>query len=565
MAGYERNPRSHPYDPAPISEEGPADYVRHSFLSRSEWGLEILTSILALGCLVGVAYILFYIDGKPIAEWRPWISPNAVVSILTTACIAAFMHGVSAFMGQHKWVYFRKKSHRLARLEQFDEASRGPYGSLSFLVKGPRTLATIGALITLAQPLITPCVQQIIQLEQRDISHPAQTAILGYARLYNDTMPKSLTRLDNSAIETQPIDPRMQASIIQGLFGIDITETFSCPGACSWEGSSISLGFKAECSNVTQATLQSATCEGDEDSLQTCNMTTPNGIGLTSEAWFTDRATAFYMNASNPSVGKQTLDTVTQGLPEIMRFGILRSTPDDNFRMREINITDCTLLIAAYNYTGARANGSDITFASKKEIDLGPDNPWHYAGGSVTNDLQSVDPLVFTNKSTNGDVTIPALGIKYLNLMGLRNFFHSPTMVTRWIVGNLGTTNSGVSSALVGEVDIEDRFKKMATAMTNNLRYGPSSKPTYGKVIEKETYVKLNWWYFLVPVVIEAAAIVFAIISMFGSRRSRHVPVWKYSILAVLACQYENGKLYSMSKDIKQIRKEAKRNKAELQ
>ena len=129
--------------------------------------------------------------------------------------------------------------------------------------------------------------------------------------------------------------------------------------------------------------------------------------------------------------------------------------------------------------------------------------------------------------------------------MGLRNFFHSPTMVTRWIVGNLGTTNSGVSSALVGEVDIEDRFKKMATAMTNNLRYGPSSKPTYGKVIEKETYVKLNWWYFLVPVVIEAAAIVFAIISMFGSRRSRHVPVWKYSILAVLACQYENGKLYS--------------------
>lgn len=151
----------------------------------------------------------------------------------------------------------------------------------------------------------------------------------------------------------------MQSAIIQGLYGISPSETFNCPGACRWTGSYISLGFKTECRNVTQKTLQAATYEGDEYSLRQCNMTTPGGVGLATRALFTDFATAYHMNASSMPLVADELPAfeLPDTFPEITRFAFYRSTPDTSFQMHDINITECSLSIVAYEYTGAKANG----------------------------------------------------------------------------------------------------------------------------------------------------------------------------------------------------------------
>jgi hypothetical protein len=354
----------------------------------------------------------------------------------------------------------------------------------------------------------------------------------------------------------------MQSAIFQGLYDINTTEPFNCPGTCRWTGSYISLGFKAECKNVTQETLQAATCEGDVDALQKCNMTTPGGVDLATRAYYTDLATAYYMNTSSLLMGLSTL-ALPDTFPEITRFAIYRSTPDYNFRMHDINITDCSLSITAYEYTGAKADGSNFSFASRREVNFGVKDPWTLgieAGGVM------LAGSMYTNELRSGDIHIPALGTNYVSLAALENFFKSTTIVSEWVEGNFANTNLGVSAALSGDVEIGDRFDKMATAMTDYLRYGPNTQSAHGEVIQSEPFVSIRWGYFVVPIVTEGFAILFAILSIFSNRRSRRVPLWKSSTLAVLACRHEErlALLQTTGKDIETIKNEAEQAEVRL-
>jgi hypothetical protein len=354
----------------------------------------------------------------------------------------------------------------------------------------------------------------------------------------------------------------MQSAIIQGLYDINTTEPFNCPGICRWTGSYISLGFKAECRNVTQETLQTATCEGDVDSLQKCKMTTPGGIDLATRSYYTDLATAYSMNTSSLLMDRSTPE-LPDTFPEITRFAIYRSTPDYNFRMHDINITDCSLSITAYEYTGAKSDGSGFSFTSRRKVDFGVNDPWtlDYEAGR---DMLFVS--MYTNESKFGDIHIPPLGMNYASLAALENLFKSTTIVSEWVEGNVANTNLGVAAALSGDVDLGDRFDKMATAMTNYLRYGPNTQSAHGETIQSEPFVSIRWGYFVIPIVTEWFAILFAILSIFSNRQSRRVPLWKSSTLAVLACQHEKrlALLQTTGKDIETIRNEAEHAEVRL-
>lgn len=353
----------------------------------------------------------------------------------------------------------------------------------------------------------------------------------------------------------------MQSAIFQGLYGVNTTEPFTCPGECRWTESYISLGFKAECRNVTQETLKVATCEGGEYSLQRCNMTTPGGVDISTRYWATDLATSYYMNASSLVNLEQPNLQLPDTFPEIARFGIYRSSPDYNFIMRNINVTECSLFLTAYEYTGAMANGSDF-FAKRREVDFGVKNPWAFLPDGRESKFQHV----YTNESTSGDTHIPALGMSYAGLYAVVNFFQSTTMATEWVDGNFANTNLGVAATLIGDVDLGDRFDKMSTAMTNYLRYGPNTQSARGEKIQSEPFVFIRWGYFIVPIVTEGLAILFAILSILGNRQSRRVPLWKSSTLAVLACEHKEqlGLLQTTGKDLNEIEDEAKKAEVAL-
>lgn len=283
-------------------------------------------------------------------------------------------------------------------------------------------------------------------------------------------------------------------------------------------------------------------------------MTTPGEIVVTSNATFTESATSYYMNVSAPA-SKLSVSGELANLPEIRRFAIYRSTPDYNYRIHDINITDCSLFLTAYEYSGIRANGSKISFASRREVDFGVANPWE-ASGDVLGSIH-------TNASTIDGVHIPALEINYVTFMSLRNFFMSTTIVSEWIEGSYKNKYLGVSAPLSGNVDLNKRFEQMATAMTDYLRYGTNGLSAHGAVIRTEAYISIRWWWFILPAVTEALVILFTVVTIFRNRKSRGVPLWKSSALAVLTCDLQQndeqyGLLLSAGKSVDQVKDGAK-------
>ncbi|KAL4861648.1 hypothetical protein BDV12DRAFT_179942 [Aspergillus spectabilis] len=562
MAKDETTQKAHPYEPPHVLEGGSEaasatiNYKRHPVYSPSEWLFESISSVLALGLLIGIACIFWYMDNKPLSDWNTRLSLNATVSILTTACTTLLMHGVSSFIGQLKWLYFKnKKPQKLAHFETFDAASRGVWGSILLLTTTRWNLATIGAFVTVIRLAFSPFTQQVILIEQRNIINPADSVTFGYAHNYSGDGMRGMATVRTESLQQ---DPSMQSAIIRGLYNINTTEPFNCPTACRWPGSYISLGFKSTCRNVTEETLRGSSCQRVEEGFlryRQCNMTTPAGLDLSSRWTTTDSATNYYMNTSTMVDFRESL--LPDTWPEIARYAIYRSTPDVNYEPLDVNITDCSLSVAVYEYTGAEANGSAFSFASTREVDFGVANPWK------SESRGEFGGRVYINETN----TIPALEINHGRLRALANFTESSNIVTEWVEGNAIPKNLGLAAALIGTANLTARFDSMATAMTESLRYGRDALTAYGETVVGEPFVSIRWGYFVVPIVTEGVAVLFAVASILSNRRSRQVPLWKSSSLAVLAIQPDErlGLLQGSDRDIDEITAAAEKAKVRLQ
>ncbi|KAL4907805.1 hypothetical protein BDW74DRAFT_148102 [Aspergillus multicolor] len=564
MATDHNAPKSYPYDPLHISEipepQSPpaAEYKRHPIYSMSEWLLETASSILALGLLIGIACIFWYMDNKPLAAWKSPISLSASISILTTACATALMHGVSTFIGQLKWLYFKKSSQKLSHLDTFDGASRGVWGSILLLTTVRWNIATIGAVITILRLGFSPFAQQVILIEQRDIITADDTVTFGYAHSYSRNFGGEFA---NARVEAVPQDPNLQSAIVQGLYGITTPATFSCPNTCRWRGSYVTLGFKSSCREVTEEVLASADCEYNERrSNSTCTLTTPGGVALTTKYWYTDLATTYAMNATSLIDNKSgPLNPAPPNtFPELTRFAIYRATPNFDFNATDVNVTECSLSLTAYEYVDASATGQKFTFGQVHEVDFGDINPWIAEDGIMG---------YKTNQTQLGNKQIPPLETAGPTLVALENFFESSAIVTEWVKGNYANENFGLSAALAGDVDIPDRFNQMAAAMTDYLRStGPNTLLAHGERIENVPFVSTRWPYFIVPILTEAFAILFAVLTVLSNRKSQRVPLWKSSTLAVLACHHDDqlGLLRGSSADINDLQAAAEKTKVQL-
>lgn len=58
---------------------------------------------------------------------------NSLLALLTTVAKAGLMIPIGAAIGQLKWIWFAQKERPLADFQTFDEASRGPIGSLKLI------------------------------------------------------------------------------------------------------------------------------------------------------------------------------------------------------------------------------------------------------------------------------------------------------------------------------------------------------------------------------------------------------------------------------------------------
>ena len=150
----------------------------------NSWFFEASAMIFSAVCLLTVAVMLCVYDGKAQPKMPYGITLNAIVSILATSSKSGLLCAVAGAIGQLKWCWF-KEDRKLQDLQSFDEASRGPGGSTTFLLLGRPSLASIGALITILALVFDPFVQQVIQYPSNTRIHRNPSAVTGKASTFH--------------------------------------------------------------------------------------------------------------------------------------------------------------------------------------------------------------------------------------------------------------------------------------------------------------------------------------------------------------------------------------------
>lgn len=222
--------------------------------NENYWLTEIGSCLVALNALVVIICVLRRYDGDLIPDWRYGITLNALVSILSSIFKAAAVLPLAGGISQAKWLWYAK-SRPLRDMESFDEASRGPWGSLLLLVDfRSHYVASFGAFLTVFAMAIDPFTQQVVQTQSCLWKDNSTVARIPRTNIYNafdvpSWYPTNIT-----------MDTAMIVAIYNGIIShpnnISAVITPICPsGNCTFPESDgkgyQSIAMCHQCDNIT--------------------------------------------------------------------------------------------------------------------------------------------------------------------------------------------------------------------------------------------------------------------------------------------------------------------------
>src|SRR5262249_46507984 len=153
-------------------------------------------------------------------------------SILATASKSLVAVAVASAIGQLKWDWFYRGDGRLYDLQIFDAGSRGPFGAayLAGFVR-VRSLALLGAIVTLFSIAIDPFAQQLLTFPTRTVFSSSTQAQIPQVRNFTSVPDIAsgdlFTDVGVSAMIAQPL--------YQGVYsGSRDLDAICVSGNCSW-------------------------------------------------------------------------------------------------------------------------------------------------------------------------------------------------------------------------------------------------------------------------------------------------------------------------------------------
>jgi hypothetical protein len=151
------------------------------------WKFEVLSMVCSVGALLAIIAVLFAYDGKSMTRWNAWLRPNTVVSALSTLAKSSMLMVVGQGLGQLKWQHFERRPRRLLDFDVFENASRGPWGSLRLLyhINWNAVAGSTGATITILALTMDPFAQQVVSFDSRQVVADNMTSTLRAARAYD--------------------------------------------------------------------------------------------------------------------------------------------------------------------------------------------------------------------------------------------------------------------------------------------------------------------------------------------------------------------------------------------
>ncbi|KAH7316913.1 hypothetical protein B0I35DRAFT_512755 [Stachybotrys elegans] len=117
-----------------VSDPGRAGQPKRSVAAAIKaWLPEVLWCLTSVLLFIALITILHQYDGRSIPQWPLGLTLNTLVAAFATLCRAASVVPVTEGISQLKWNYFVGQQRPLRDLYLFDQASRGPWGSVHLL------------------------------------------------------------------------------------------------------------------------------------------------------------------------------------------------------------------------------------------------------------------------------------------------------------------------------------------------------------------------------------------------------------------------------------------------
>jgi hypothetical protein len=319
------------------------------------WLLEILSWLFSALCMAVAIGVLIYLKDEPLSKWqlaeRTPLTLNAFISILSKMAGAALLLPVSEALGQLKWSWFLEHSKQMWDFEIFDNASRGPWGSMLLLIRTKaKALAALGAVIMLASLALDPFFQQVVDFPDRWALQNTSSAIPRVAEYH-----PPYTSAFWGGFEATSED-RSLAAVAKEFFYANGTQpiTFgngtrpdiplSCPTSnCTWPAYE-TLAVCSSCADVTEDLDLTFAC------LNTTIDWSANWTGpLEKEPYPIAPVCGYFLNYTG-STSTNTSDTPVLISGYIMHGMESDSSPGEALLVRNVPLTDFDTRMPYYGY-----------------------------------------------------------------------------------------------------------------------------------------------------------------------------------------------------------------------
>ncbi|KAI3325276.1 hypothetical protein HD806DRAFT_492495 [Xylariaceae sp. AK1471] len=542
------------------------------------WWWEIIAAIVSLSSNLLIIVLLIKIDQSPLKFWILPIQPSSLLSVLTTISKTSLLVSITSCISQLKWRHFSLRPRPLSQLQLFDDASRGPWGSLVMMSKfifQRRVLALVATGLAVCNVLalgIDPSAQQLIGLALKEVQIANDTVLasragalysrtsydIGKGLNYSQAFP-GMTPYTNAERTKQAL--KLEALVYSTMVGSAPQPFYNCPEPalrCTWDDFS-TLGICANFRNITDAVTQSCPIISADyrESVgyeAICNFSC-HGISI----HYSDRiktispvSLKFILDDDSASFGGGSVfnssrisTTASLGSLWMVRVGDFdQSFNGTLYTAFESSIVD--FYYCSREFYGVTASTEGFRVASTNTT------PWSYADGSreyadiegYTNYDTIVPYMYNTNGETRYNISV-ATGIAISevldSLVGSPVYWRSGVGVEEYpeYYGKIPEAGDSPTKVKVGKFlyanDVEAFSHNLADAlsafMTTPNGDNINATTVFGYMVFTETHFEVQWLWLSVLIFESLLATVLLVVTILLSRGQ---PLIKNSVIALL-------------------------------
>ncbi|KAK4507118.1 hypothetical protein PRZ48_000852 [Zasmidium cellare] len=498
-----------------------------------EWWPELFGALLSILLLAAIIIFLAKIDGSKLDDWHlAWqIKPPTIVSILVTLCRITLAFYIAEGIGQLKWVFFEQRPHQLSDFDEFDEATRGPWGATCFIWKINRRafVATFGAVMAVLVLAMDPFSQQVLYYAPRVSMITDDVATLPAADFYDSGALYAAFSIDNSTASFDPApDPSSSSVVANGgprTFGQppgtgtagSTTVTLETPGPTAFgivrskERAAFAAASSQGQSNCSDTLMARTAYAGlSRDLLSFTSYRFPKNDGL---AYMHCRLPKAYIEQCTLFWCAKTFNS------PIAVQGKMEEGPSTNMRLVPFDAANKSCpglgtIRAPEREPGVQMQGlirEDKTCPQSSK-DVGPNDAFWVNKNDHIMTVNMLVPMIYER-----EMAVDGNGATY-DGQGSSSASDAALMTALWDnhEGNLSLTLADI-----------------ATAMTNRVRLTNGYVNVDGTSTRTETVIKVTWYWLIYMVAMVGLSLTFFVTAVvFASEKSK--VVWKSSSLAVL-------------------------------